>query len=1157
MRMSVRTIVLFGALAWVSGSLLVVMHRGVLAEGRVAGVTDSTTTVVTKAPKIPVGNAIVSLTSDRTMYLRRDTRVWRILDVATLRLLATLVPDREGRQNLDGLTLAGVVNVNNARDILSERIPDPVVLPGPLTVRVDASNPTSATLADGTLFNSVLAIQLRSLSDLPMSVTGITLTQQFAQLVSTSTSTLPSSTVFSGATVWEGTTRHGSRGVFGSNLRATVNMAADPIVLPARGIKVVMVKVDLPADTLARMGDYGARLAVTGAGDITQTGAMSVSGVFPLRGNLFSWVDGANTVGAPSVMGLEVNGYGSSTSTPSIFVNDATRAPLFQYNLSDLNSLEPFVVRQIRLRVEGTVADGDLANFELTPGQTSFPYATADAAVNGYVNFTLSQPFINLPGTNVDFKVTAIPTAAGIGHWFRLQLESAYDLTIDGGVTGVTLETQSPSGWPLTSSNGYWQIGNTQFAPELAVFPDNSIGQNLSLTQGQSSATLAQFYVYNAGQATSSPYAMAMSFTPPSGDSANATAIPLVAVERNDGTAWVAASNAIAPVNENGLQTIFDLTNVVLPPGQSANLRLVGTVSPTAATGTWATIGIPIAAIHARVDGGWEYYGPTSTAALQTVSISTPQLEVVRSTWLGDEVVVNPGEAHAPLAAYIITNPTDLPLSFNTSRFNLGYVTTTAPGILTNLALYRVNRASGTAEIITNTVPQVYGQTLPLYSSGSTAWLEPRESMDLEVRADISSTVLPGPLLTSSIPANGISMLTAGGQVYTGPNSTVIGQPVVVQIPTFSVSSVNSSPDTLSSIILAGTQNRLIQTLRLNAYTEDGHLDLYKITLQFDGSIGGIGNVTGTFNLGTVRLYHNGTLLGTSVPSSYGATTADVVFYFATPIEVPAWAPYDIDVKADMHNGSGADATQLMARIKSNSNADLEVRSESGGLLPSSYVNIGPLNTPSSWFLVHDAAPTIVALPLTGYHILGWNDEIARFEVRNYGQVPLRLDELKIDAFSSGLTMSTSSTSTYDRVRAFQLYDNNGTAIAYSNPSNAGLSATRTSSTLRFSSSTQYYAGWTSNSIIPASSSSTAGSRIFSLRADTSDIRAAGGFGVRTLQAKILGQTGYAAGNATYEPNWADGGTLYSYRPLGYTVWRGSFSASDSYPVLGMVASYN
>ncbi len=836
--MSVRTIVLFGALAWVSGSLLVLMNRGVLAEGRVAGV--STAAAVAK---VPTGDAIVSLTNDKTLYLRRGDRVWRIADPVTLQMLAKQVSAREGRSSLDGLEPQGTVTQASWSNVLGPIRPvepvddgeeDPVPVAGPIRLVVDPATPPAATLLDGTQQNPVLAIRIQSLSGLPVQVTSLTLTQEYARFSTTSTSTLPTSTVFDGATVWDGATRHGSRGVFGANLRATIDLSANPIVVAPLTTKVVTIKADLPANAPVQLGDYGVRLAVAAAADITQTGGSSMGARFSLRGNLFSWVDGSSSIASAWVDGASVGGYFNQpgTTTAANLNVGSLGSRLFRFSLTDTNSLESMVVRQVIVRLSGTVQDGDLVNFRLVPGQTEFPFATATAAVNGVVTFNLPQPYINLPGTNVTFNVYA-DVASGAGRWLRASLVEPSDLTITGGTSGAAIY---PAIFlPVSSPFGYWVIG-----------------------------------------------------------------------------------------------------------GQQGSLSI------------------------------------------------------------------------------------------------------------------------------------------------------------------------------------------SGQHVF---------------------------PDTVSSVILAGSENRQIHRLELTPYTDQGSLSLHRLTLQLQGSVGGSANLPGYANVASVSLYHDGVLLATATPSNAGTTTADAVFVFPQAVAMPAWAPYHLDVAVDLFgSGTGADATQVMVRVKSNSVQDIEVRGPTG-VLPSQYVNIGQYGSPSAWFLVHDAVPTAASLPLIN-HVQGVTDEIARFEVRNYGQVPLTLQSLLVNLASTGLLMSTSSSSTYDQVRDFRLYDDAGTAIAFA-PGGVRLSATTTNGTVSFSSSTSINGGWQANATIPATFGGSYGSRTFSLRADTVGIRNVPMPTLRTVQATVPGMTGYAMGNSSYEPNWADGGAVYRYVPAGYTQQRGPFSASDSYPVLGTVVSYN
>lgn len=615
--MSVRTIVLFGALAWVSGSLLVIMNRGALAEGRVAGVS----TVAAAPAKAPLGDAIVSAANDKTLYLRRGEKVWRIADTATLRQLAKQVSARDGRANLYGLKLVGTVNAQNVGEVMSVAqlrpvpVDDGVGSPAPsqLRVRVDSRTPPPATLPDGTQLNPVLALRIQSLSRLPVRLTSLTLTQEYAYLASTGTSTLPTSTVFDGATVWEGTSRHGSRGVFGANLRATVDMAADPIVIPPRGTGVLLVKADLPANAPIRLGDYGVRLAVAAAADVIQTDGSIIGTTFPLRGSLFSWVDGSSSVAEASVIGVATEGYISqpgATTTPNVF--QGNQQPLFRFNLADQNDVEAIVVRQVVVRLSGTVQDGDLVNFRLVPGLTQFPFATATAAINGVVTFNLPQPFINLPGTNATFNVYAEPATGVTGRWFSMSLVEPSDLMLQGGSSGVTIYPSAS--WPVVSFGGYWVTGDSM-AVALQVAVDSSASSTMAVVRGGIGQPIAQFVFSNYGspvmllnlQLNMQPFA---SFT-----TSSLTNLRLIDV---------ATGNVMSLVNGPvGLQNTLPIqSGAGMQTGESRSIRIVATVGANVALGELASSLVPAGGLTAH--SGFGQVGSSTAEAVGQVILVFP-----------------------------------------------------------------------------------------------------------------------------------------------------------------------------------------------------------------------------------------------------------------------------------------------------------------------------------------------------------------------------------------------------------------------------------------------------------------------------------------------------------------------------------------------------
>jgi hypothetical protein len=238
--------------------------------------------------------------------------------------------------------------------------------------------------------------------------------------------------------------------------------------------------------------------------------------------------------------------------------------------------------------------------------------------------------------------------------------------------------------------------------------------------------------------------------------------------------------------------------------------------------------------------------------------------------------------------------------------------------------------------------------------------------------------------------------------------------------------SYNSSPYP-SGILLAGTQAAPLNTLMFTPYGISNQT-LHRLSFRFEGTVGGFGNFAGWHNIGSAKLYQGATLVGQTFLVNMATTTADAVFNFNPPITLPLGNDTNLTIKVDLVNsGSGADATQIKVALKSTSSSDFEVRTPEGGVLPGSYIGVANGNAPSNWFLEHDAAPTIVPLPVTGYHLVNIDDEVARFEVRNYGQVALGLDSLAFNVAAGGLQIGTT---TVDRVNNFRLYDDIGNYIA-------------------------------------------------------------------------------------------------------------------------------
>jgi hypothetical protein len=509
-----------------------------------------------------------------------------------------------------------------------------------------------------------------------------------------------------------------------------------------------------------------------------------------------------------------------------------------------------------------------------------------------------------------------------------------------------------------------------------------------------------------------------------------------------------------------------------------------------------------------------------------------------------------PGQLQAPIAAFILTNPSSQRVQINPVHLNFNYWSpTSSTSTITNAIMYAAVSTSTTSTVaISNTIAQL--NPTAVFQMNQPVFINPGQSLDIEVRGNIAASTPAGMLLTSQIPALGVVAVDQLGNSHNGPNQPITGHHVYIMAPALSITA-SPTAEQVSHIILSGTLGNSVHTL--DFLPTNAEEQLSKITLRFESSVGGLGNLGGFVNVNSVRLYRGDSEIGQAYFYQMTTTTADVAFNFVNPVILPAGQHTQLTVKVDMANsGSGADATQFMVKVKSNSNFDLEVRTASGGLMLPSQITLAPGNAPSNWFLEHDAAPIATVLPVGPNHVIGQIDEIARFEIRNNGQVYVDLDNLSFDVSGAGFTNATSSTSTYDRVDTFRLYDNNNTYIASPDVVRQ-LTPTSATTTVRFSNVGSQNAGWEANEIIPVGG----GTRTYSLRANTSNIRAAGGPQARVLTTIINGQRGHVDGNSQSEPNWADGNIGYGYTPLGYSTLRTGFTASDSYPVTAPMVQYN
>jgi hypothetical protein len=163
------------------------------------------------------------------------------------------------------------------------------------------------------------------------------------------------------------------------------------IVIPAGTTKSFYVYGDFNVAAGSTGGQHAMEIA--DAGSVMIGGSGTVSGSFPIRGNVF-------TVGTTAAARVDV-AKGVQPSNPTIGTKDA-EVSNFRIT-ANTNDVE---VRQITLYQAGSVTNGDITNFKLWQGTTQVA-AAAGVDAKSHITLVFNPPYVITNGTTKTFKLTA------------------------------------------------------------------------------------------------------------------------------------------------------------------------------------------------------------------------------------------------------------------------------------------------------------------------------------------------------------------------------------------------------------------------------------------------------------------------------------------------------------------------------------------------------------------------------------------------------------------------------------------------------------------------------------------------------------------------------------------------------------------------------
>ncbi len=1027
-----------------------------------------------------------------------------------------------------------------------------------VTVALASDTPAAMTIPDGTIYNPLLKFNVTASADGDAQLTGVTITR----------GGFIANTGVSGVSVWDQNgVRHGSiLTALTSDGMGTVGFSGEPIVIPAGQTRSVTVAANISGSVDSATVNF----SVAGASHLTFTNTPSVNGVFPLMGNTMSVVNGANSVGAVKVDGLTTVGNSASTADGNLEVGN-TQMEVAKFQFSETSSREDVQVRQLTFYVEGDINEAtDLANFTVY-GPDGVALGSAARATNRYVTVTMSSPYTIPQGQNRNLTVK-VDATGGANRWFRLQLQNDYDVLVRGLTTGANilpLDGDEGTWTSEISTNGYFKMKQG----ELTI-SKSTASPSGNLTLGANNVELARFDITANGENLElQKFALQnANFYDFTGN--------LSIVDANTGTVYyTGTANATTTYNTSGLTTQTSFSNYIsLVTGQMKTIKVMGSLLNNAHSGN--TIQIKLGNFYARRLNSLDYTN-VATGGQQAgqLTIGSTSLTVTKHATPSDPNSVAPGTNNATFATFVLGNQSAGSANVLINSINVTLAGTGAvnvPTQLTNLKLWDIT--SGTPVQLGSTRSSVATTS----NSFTMQWTIPQNSTRiLGISADFNSSIANGTVIYAQLAANHI-VGSAVNNTVEAPTTAVNGQMnsmAAAAVRAYFESTSNNN----SKIATAGTQDFEVGSFRFEVLNEDVHLHKLAITASTTGANEGLApNASGTRIFTGFKLFNGTTQLGSTNcyqydsgldSSTYGtaaaSSTCDALFTFATPVTFLRDFGGVLTVKANIANsGSGASTTVFSVKIKSNSSTYLDLRSNSSSSIQATLQSAGGITAETNKHLYIDTAPVIVSLPVGSYHVRGINDEIARFEVRNYGQVGMTLNQLGFSFNAGGFS---SSTSAMDYVHTFKLFDDNGLELASAAAAVALCGGTNIATLASCgagpnSATTTTFTVPASNAVVPAATGGTYGSRVFSIRANTANVAANSGSSqaTRSIQVQATGTRGFSSSDSALITTgnggtrlWSAGGVLYKFTPAGYSgFYSAQQDASDSYPVTSAQVTY-
>jgi hypothetical protein len=359
--------------------------------------------------------------------------------------------------------------------------PPPVATAGGLTISLASDTPMAKTIADATAGNQILKLTFTASATASVNVTGVKLTKG-GYFANTSVNSMG---------IFDSTgKRHGNEiTTLGSDGVGVLTFSSDPIVVSAGTSTTALVKISLANVSNASGTIY---FSVAQASDVMSS-ASTVTGNFPVMGNIMTVVEGSNNVATLTLDAQPVNASGATLNVDTASLQDVAK-----FRVQETSSNEAVNLYGLTLWNNGTAADGDIKDVQLLD-QSDNVLATAQQ-VNKSVIFAFASPFFIDKGQTKDFKVKA-KIVNGAARTVQFTVYNNYDIDARGVSSGAGLlpsagstDTSFPIG-DVTSVYNKVTIGSGTL-----IFNRSAGTTSTSIVPGATAQTLVSYDAKAVGE---------------------------------------------------------------------------------------------------------------------------------------------------------------------------------------------------------------------------------------------------------------------------------------------------------------------------------------------------------------------------------------------------------------------------------------------------------------------------------------------------------------------------------------------------------------------------------------------------------------------------------------------------------------------------------